>query len=106
MVFCLLICSGKKCESVTFLFFTCDLTFFLGEKATKACFLGQGRRPRLRKQPRLPFPPEKKSNHTRKTKKVTLLHFFPEQISKQNAFSYCLEVSYNHKVSKVFKSSV
>ena len=71
MVFCLLICSGEKYESVTFLFFTCDLTFFLGEKATKACFLSRGRRPRLRKLPRLPFPPEKKSNHTRKTKKVT-----------------------------------
>ena len=55
---------GKMLTCDFFLFFLCDLTFFLGEKATSAAFSALAFGLGLENMPWLPFPPEKKSNHT------------------------------------------
>ena len=92
-----------KCD---FFVFHVWFDFFSGGKGNQGMFSKPRPKAEAEKAAEVAFSPRKKSNHTRKTKKVTLSHFFPEQISKQNAFSYCLEVSYNHKVNKISKCSV
>ena len=68
---------GKMLTCDFFLFFLCDLTFFLGEKATSAAFSASAFGLGLENMPWLPFPPEKKSNHTCKTKK-SHFHIFSQ----------------------------